>query len=140
MRNRNTVFSVSTSGQALGRKMPRHCCCLPKPSWQPEVPRRSFCLHLFFCCCSSFVTSLSSAKQLCQAAVPGSDGSGAVPSAVETMLLQSLFIQSQQKKLHRHRLWLNWMIKEIFRVPKGPCLQQNLELSGTWVSLEQSVF
>lgn len=136
MRNRNTVFSVSTSGQALGRKMPRHCCCLPKPSWQPEVPRRSFCLHLFFCCCSSFATSLSSAKQLCQAAMVLVQ----CHQQWRQYCSSPCLFKANKKKLHRHRLWLNWMIKEIFRVPKGPCLQQNLELSRTWVSLEQSVF
>lgn len=68
---------------------------------------------------------------LCQAAVTGSDaagaGAGAVPSGEETMLLPSAYQRYRWSRvlrnLPRHMLWLNWMIKERFGVPKGIHMQ-----------------
>lgn len=103
--------------------------------------QKEFLSPSLFCCQSSFATSLFSAKQLWQAvrfwcsAIGGGDNDAPVLSD-----LGGLVYSKPTKKLHRHRLWLNWMIKEIFRAPKGSCMQQNLEPSRTWVSLEQSVF
>lgn len=88
----------------------------------------SFCLHPFFCCQPSFATSLFPAKQLCQAVVVLVQSHGSGDNATPVISdLGGLVYSKPTKKLHWHRLWLNWMIREMFRLSKGSCMQQNLD-------------
>lgn len=121
-----------------GKCLRRCCLSKAKPWWWSKISGKSFHVLLWLTKegkSSSFIwLSVQLCPSLChqfllrQAAVPGSSaagaGAGAAPSGEETMLLWPDYqwyrcscLFWAYKKLPRHRLWLNWTIKERFGVP-----------------------